>query len=464
MSAPGEAGDDRIQQRLVDYALELDFDALPPEAVHAAKLRVIDTLGALMRGFSAEPCSIARRVAARTPDANGSTLIGTQAKVAADVAAFANATAARYVNFTDTYNWPKSAGGHPSDVIAPVLAVAELKRRTGREFITGVVLAYEVFLRLSDVFQHPGFDYTSFGTLGAAVGAAKILGLSRSQLAECIAMAAASGNMLRQTRLGQLTMWKAAASGQAARTGVFAAFLAQDGMEGPRVPFEGKAGWCDHVAGQRFALDAMGGGETPFKVTTSVIKARPAVGLTIASILAAESIAPLADIGAVKAVTVEVYKRAKQACGSGAHHWSPDSAETADHSIPYLVATTLIEGTVTPSSYDERHLRNADLRALMQKIDVVENEGFTTLYQQVPVEQCARVTATFHNGEHRQGEVRYGAERPTSAEMERRVADKFRGLTEGILPVATVDSILDCLLHLDGLEDVAAIPPLFVIA
>src|SRR5262249_17367528 len=163
----------------------------------------------------------------------------------------------------------------------------------------------------------------------------------------CLSIAAASNNILRQTRLGQLSMWKAAASGEAARAGVFAAILAEEGMEGPNLPFEGQAGWCDHVAGHRFVLDTLGRGGTSFKVESSVIKSRPAVGLTIASILAAEKLAPLADIDAVHKITVEVYKRALLACGSGAHHWHPDSAETADHSIPYLVAATLIDGTVT---------------------------------------------------------------------------------------------------------------------
>ena len=64
----------------------------------------------------------------------------------------------------------------------------------------------------------------------------------------------------------------------------------------------------------------MGGGETEFKIMSSVIKTRPAVGLTIASILAAENLAPVADISAVKTVTVEVYKRAKVASGSSPHH------------------------------------------------------------------------------------------------------------------------------------------------
>ena len=54
-------------------------------------------------------------------------------------------------------------------------------------------------------------------------------------------------------------MWKAVAAGQAGRSGVFAARLAREGMDGPHLPFEGKAGWCRHVAGRPFSLDVMGG-------------------------------------------------------------------------------------------------------------------------------------------------------------------------------------------------------------
>ena len=163
-------------------------------------------------------------------------------------------------------------------------------------------------------------------------------------------------------------------------------------------------------------------------------------------------------------ITVEVFKRAKLACGSGAHHWSPNSAETADHSIPYLVAATLIDGTVTPKSYDEHHLRDAALYALIQKIDVVENEEFTTLYQQTPVEQCARVTVTCQSGERLHGEVRYGTERPTPAEMELRVTQKFRNLAAGILPAETIERIIDRLLHLEEVDEIGEVPLLFSIA
>ena len=239
---------DSIQQRLTDYACALNYDGLSPEAIHAAKVRIIDTLGALIGGFFGEPCRIARNLAAQMPNPSGATVIGTRMKTTPDMAAFVNATTARYVEMTDIYHWPGSSEGHPSDVVTPVLAAAEHAQVSGREFITSVVLAYEVYLRISDVFHNPGFDHTNFACLGTAVAAGKLLGLSPDQLSHCISMAVVPNIILRQVRTGHLSMFKAAAAGQAGRAGVFAALLARAGMEGPHLPFEGKAGWCDHVA------------------------------------------------------------------------------------------------------------------------------------------------------------------------------------------------------------------------
>src|SRR5262245_19530468 len=60
---------DRLQERLVDYAMAFDYGMLPPDAAHAATVRVIDTLAALAGGFEGEPCQIARRMATRVADA-----------------------------------------------------------------------------------------------------------------------------------------------------------------------------------------------------------------------------------------------------------------------------------------------------------------------------------------------------------------------------------------------------------
>src|SRR4029077_5148572 len=96
---------DSIQQRLTSYACELNYAALTPAAVHAAKVRVIDTLGALIGGFFGESCCIARNLAAQMPEPGGAPFIDPRMKAPPDMAAFVNATTARYVEMTDFYHW-----------------------------------------------------------------------------------------------------------------------------------------------------------------------------------------------------------------------------------------------------------------------------------------------------------------------------------------------------------------------
>src|SRR5262249_11616436 len=281
-------------------------------------------------------------LATRTPHPHGATIIGTRTKAAADIAAFANAITARYIEMNDSYHGPGSAYGHASDTLAAVLTAADHADSSGRDLITAIVAAYEIYLRLSDVFHNrDAFDPVNFACIGSAAAAAKLYGLEATAIAHAISIAAVPNIVLMQARRDHKTMFKGVAAGQAARAGVFAALLARAGMESPHLPFEGKAGWCDHVARERFVIQAIGGGESAFKILQTQIKPRPSNGSTIGCILAAEKIAPL-DIGAVERITVECYKHAKHAVGSSKELWHPESRETADHSIPYVVAATLM--------------------------------------------------------------------------------------------------------------------------
>jgi len=101
----------------------------------------------------------------------------------------------------------------------------------------------------------------------------------------------------------------------------------------------------------------------------------------------------------VDKIAVDVYKAAHLGNGTGAHRWHPESHEAADHSIPYVVAAALIDGTVTTRSFDHAHLRNPRLRALMNKITVAEDRDFTAAYERLPMQHCARVSITVANGE-----------------------------------------------------------------
>ena len=455
---------DGLQKRLTDYATGLSYDALPQDTAHAAKVRVIDTLAALAGGFDGEPCRIVRKMAARMTDAGGATIVGTRDKTTPDMAAFVNGTTARYVELNDVYHWPGSAGGHPSDVVMPILGVAEHARASGRDLITAVVLAYEIYLRLSDVVGKRPFDCANYACLAVAAASAKLLGLSRGQLADAMSMAVVPNIVLRQVRTGHLSMWKAVTAGHAGKAGVFAAMLAREGMNAPHLPFEGKSGWCEHVAGKRFPLDVMGGNGVPFKILDTLIKPRSSCATTISSILAAEKVAPAlkSRIAEVQRVTVEVYETAKAGMGTGEHHWNPDSRETADHSIPYVVAAALLDGTVTPKQFDAAHLHSPELRALLAKIEVVANEEFTHAYEKVPVVHRTRVNVVTRSGERFTGEAGGDKGDLSQPKSDAQIAEKFLGVTEEFLGAGRAKAMLGRLWKLDGLESIAEISTGFV--
>lgn len=451
---------DSLQQRIASYAGALSWADLTPGAVHAAKVRIIDTLGALIGGFDGEPCRIARKMAARQSDPAGATIVGTAARATPEMAAFANATAARYVEMNDVYHWPGSAGGHPSDVVMPILAVAEHAHSSGREFITAVVLGYEIYLRLSDAIDKSAFDCANFACIGAAAAAGRLLGLSTGGLEHAVSMAAVPNNILRGVRTGHLSMWKAVAAGHAGREAVFAALLSREGMDSPSLPFEGRDGWCDHVAGTRFSLDVMGGGAVEFKIQDTMIKPRSSCATTISSILAAEKAAPsvMRRLAEIERVTVETYERAKTGMGTGEHHWNPHSRETADHSIPYVVAAALMDGTVTPRQFDDAHLSSPALRALLAKIEVVANGEFTRAYEKLPVEHRTRVHVAMRGGERFTGEAGGELGDLSERKSDEQISEKFRGLTEEFLGAARAKAILERLWTLETLRDVAPVP------
>src|SRR5262249_39538576 len=140
----GQKALDTIQERLTNYASRLDYEQISPEAIHTAKLRVMDNLGTLIGGFFSEPAQISRNVARQMPDPSGATIIGTRNRTTVDMAAYVNSNTARYVELMDVYHWPGAYNGHPSDVMMSVLAAAEHVNASGRELLTAVVLAYEV--------------------------------------------------------------------------------------------------------------------------------------------------------------------------------------------------------------------------------------------------------------------------------------------------------------------------------
>ena len=247
MMADDAAGADATVRRIADYACGLSFSDLPPAAVHACKRRIADTLGCAVAAFDAEPCRIARGLALRAEAAGGARVLGTARRALPELAAFANAAMGRYLDGNDCF---PGGGGHPSGVIAPVLAAAQLAGADAKAAIAAIVVGYEVHRALHESLRvmTKGFDHAFYPAVAAAAAAANVLRLDRARAVNAIALAVTANLPLAVTRRGQLSMWKGVAEANGARNGLFAALLAQAGMTGPDRPFEGALG-LHHLVG-----------------------------------------------------------------------------------------------------------------------------------------------------------------------------------------------------------------------
>src|SRR5437016_2688695 len=136
-----------LADRFAEYACTLRFDELPPPVVQEVKRRFIDSIATAAGAMDAEAYHIAKRCALRFKGDYSPGMIGGGSS-SVEWATFVNGLLIRYLDFNDTYLSLEPA--HPSDNLAPVLAVGDLKQSTGQDMIVAAVIAYEIQCRLCD--------------------------------------------------------------------------------------------------------------------------------------------------------------------------------------------------------------------------------------------------------------------------------------------------------------------------
>jgi 2-methylcitrate dehydratase len=291
--------------------------------------------------------------------------------------------------------------------------------------------------------------------MGVAVGSAILLRLPEDAVRQCISLVAVSGNALLRSRRGAASAWKSAASGHAGRAGVFAALLADRGIGAPTMPFAGAEGWLDVVARGPVELALPKASESR-RLLGTIIKPRAACGAAIPAVLAAESAhqqgIALSDVAEV---VVETYRDAFRKNAVGAHHWAPTTRETADHSIPYVVAAALMDGTVGPAQYDDSHLRSPVMAQLLAKVRVEESAEFTAAYDAAPVVHRTRVTVANADGATVQGESGGSFGDISDPMANAQIKEKFAAVVVPALGKDISDRIVERVWVLDAADEIA---------
>jgi 2-methylcitrate dehydratase len=453
--AHAEASGPYLADRLAAYAEGLQFADLDAATIEAAKAHLIDALGCAISALDEEPVRICREVAVAA-GGRAATVLGTGDKTTVELAAFANGVAVRYFDLNDFYVGRTS--GHPSDNTTPCLAVAEAEHASGEDLVTAIVLAYEIDCRLMDAAQlsNRGWDHPIYSLPAAALAVGKLMRLPPKKLAQAVNIALNGHIAMDQTRVQVLSDWKGVADAEAGHIAVFAAQLARAGLTGPAPIFEGEAGLFKQVTGP-FELDigAFGGRGARFKVRDCSIKPYPAQGYSQTAIPAAVAVAQeTGGVEHIAKIEVATTRVGYLFAGRDPEKWAPKTRETADHSLPYIVARAMFDGDITNASYAPDKISDPRILDFMKKITVREDPDFATLR---PKPTSNRVTATLDDGRtvSRQVDDLPGfAGRPLERDD---VERKFRGNVAGRLTPQQARAALDVLWNLERHREVGPV-------
>ncbi|MBC7220944.1 MmgE/PrpD family protein [Candidatus Bipolaricaulota bacterium] len=444
-----------ISRRLAEFAHELRYEEIPNEACTEAKRFLLDSVGCALAALDLPDMAAAHRYVAKLGGADHATVIGFGTRTNLPLAALMNSLLIRALDYNDIY-W-KQDPSHPSDIIPAALAPAEALGRSGKDLLVGIVLAYEVEMRLC-LAAHPGirevgWHHASLTQFASPLVAGRMLGLSPDELVAAVGISGSSHFTLGGVVAGKLTNMKNTADPMAVEAGVRAALLAREGYTGPVEVFEGKEGLFHVLHNVTWDSEALLAdlGEK-FLITECGYKAFPTEALTHQPITAVLELAREHGIDprAVREVLVETTTRGADIL-SDPEKYHPTTKETADHSLPYCLAVALAKGNVLPSDFTDEALRDPLVGELLPKIKVVKNPEIDALFPKV---KRAIVTIVLADGrrlrrveDHAKGEP----ERPLSpAEL----LAKFRANAGTALPERRREELIEATLELEKVGNI----------
>lgn len=449
---------DGITEELVGYTEGFSYEELTESARRFALQHVVDSVACAIAGYGSEPAQVAIRVARRVGGEELATVFGAGFRSAPAYAAFANTIMVRALDWND--GMLAKGGGHPSDMIAGVLAAAEVAGSSGRSALEAVVLAYELLGGLGNAapVHQRGFDQGTFMGVAAALAMGRLRGLSREQLGHAVSLAIVPAIPLMVTRRGELSMWKGAATAAAILNASNAVALAQEGMTGPSAPFEGKAGVIELVSGPLdLKLPANLGGKMVIELSHQ--KQFPAETHSQALLELVPRIRTWTPVEEIESIEIEAYAVLCKAIGSDPSVWDPQTRETADHSLPYLLAVALVDGEVTVESFRTERFLDRGLRPLMAKIRIQENREFTEQYRPKGLEIAgsprARIRVRRRDGAEMCEEVTYAKGHSRNPMTAADVDAKLAKVCAGVVEEAQREQIKAAWWHLDEAPRVA---------
>ena len=423
-----------LSSSYADFILSTRYDRLMPEVIQQAKKLILDLVGVSLAGY--QSMEFPRLVVQYMESLGGTseaTLFQTKKKIPAIHAVFANAACAHAIDMDDGHRF---GALHPGTVIIPTaIGAAELSGATTKDLIAGVVVGYEVMIRLGAAINpsslNRGFHATGItGTFGAAAAAASIMKLNQGEIIGALGMAGLqSAGVLQINHDVEGAKVKPINPARAAMSGLFSCIMAQKGAKGPLKIFEGEDGFLkaftDEVKQDLLTKDL---GKT-FEICNTYIKFYAAcrhVHACVDAALEAHRRNPI-GITEIKKVAVETYPVALRLAGIR----DVTTPSAARFSIPFSVALALAKKRAGADEYSEENIENKEIQDLSKKVEFTLGAKWERLY---PDKRGATVRITDHHGREGFAEVELAKGEPENPASWEEIYNKFYVNATSLIP------------------------------
>ena len=432
-----------VSEKLAKFIHDLTYKDIPQKVKELAKLRVLDALSCAVAGHDLPHSKIASKVA-RTSSGN-STIIADQKKAALLDAVLANGVMIHSIVQDDIL----SGLVHPgSTVISSAIGVGEEKGVSGKDFLTAIVVGYELVGRIMK--GTGGFAVSTFRpspiltTFGAAAAAGKLMKLSEDQLVNAIGYAASLTPGTPNEVWWSGTMEGMFQAGVSARVGILSAFLAEADATASPQALEGKDGffrcWGGGTAKMEQATENLG---EDFVISRMRIKAFPVCGANQRPVQMAEPLAKhKLNAGDITKIIERVGIGAT--AYAGLDFCGPFKTQfQALMSMQFCAAAAVLGRPVNSAAFFTKQFNDPEVEELVKKVELVEEEG-----RSLPSIEVHTIDGKVYITEKEM------PDRSKYLPTEETMKNKFRALCTGFFGEEKTGQIIDLIMDLEEMDDI----------
>lgn len=447
---------------LAEYAVNLKYEDLPAQVVEQAKMITMHTLGVALASVPTEQGKKAIALAKRMGGAPEATVFGDGAKLSCMSAGFANGT------MVDALDWGDcSWTGHPSASVVPAaLAVSESIGASGKDYLTAVVAAYEVYQRIAMAVQPSddwdwlikGWGLTTWQTFAATVPAAKLLKLDRDKMRQAIGIAGMVSPIVNAKAHVSMSDVKPYQYGLITKEGITAAFLAQSGIDGLYDVLDGDGGYWVTISDQCNWSWFIKGLGKDYLIMETLFKHWPSnmwiqIPLDAIDALYRKHEIPVREIAEIVVSPPFQNRTAYKPQGYM-------GAKEAEFSIPYNMATYLLDPKPGPNWYTNEKLKDPELLALAGKVKTSGPvQGLLASFKLFRAGSFPEVSVkiVLKNGKEFVETVRCPKGHPKNRLSTAEFSDMFRRGASFALSEKKAEAAIETILHLDEVKDVGVL-------